>query len=484
MRGKSVLLSAIATGAMFFLVATPSALANQNAVLIGPGSYKPSLAEGPDRQSGTAVAQDGTGIYFLRSQQVMRFDTETESVTGLTNPDKTVVGDPDFPDISLTGPLALTTDSKRLFVSDVRKSEKKGGPYFERNRILTIDTESGKAHPFAELPLHTFGNFLSNPTGFVVTPDDKTLYVAVANSVWQFDISTGELVGKIPSRVANNEHYAPLASVHGLALSPDGRFLYIASTDADTIVRVNRETMEREVFAGDLNSPEAVSVSSDGRWVYIGNTRNESILRVDVETRKAEMVTRGGDGRGFWSLSQFRLDCGEPTSLATAPDGSLVVTEDKRDSTSHPQISLVETNDPFVEDLKALSWQTRDLLQGWFLANKGNQRLGDEVHRVLVEKSLAELKLMAASGMKKLDEVEGRSGSNEKELPSPAGGFLGLPSELSEQLIAFLNRFEILGLPSERRFRSLRLKLTLSATLKEHALIENGDLSSGESDRE
>ncbi len=88
-----------------------------------------------------------------------------------------------------------------------------------------------------------------------------------------------------------------------------------------------------EVWAGEYLSPESMALSVDGKTLYIAAATADKILRVDLErtTLSGEILLkdRSTDGGGFWG----RLFGGKrdsvavaPSGLAVANDGTLLVT--------------------------------------------------------------------------------------------------------------------------------------------------------------
>lgn len=130
----------------------------------------------------------------------------------------------------------------------------------------------------------------------VISPDGGRLYRLANSSV------------KVSSTVdgSNSVLRTPIALVSRVAPSPDGSRLYVISssrhafgamaTDSGTAIR-------SDVIGG---APTGLAVSPDGKWVYISDHTNGKVIRIDTGTWQTAEVTVGRN----------------PTSVAVSPDGS------------------------------------------------------------------------------------------------------------------------------------------------------------------
>jgi len=196
------------------------------------------------------------------------------------------------------------------------------------------------------------GRGLEAPFGIVVSPDGKSAYVASeeSNSVamLQREPATGEL-SQPQSRAAciAQGHAAKRECTSGrglefatdVAISPDGKSVYVVSGDSDALAIFDRDPVTGVLkqmqgtlgciaqaaqagACGDgeaLEDPSSVLVSPDGKNVYVGAT-GIAVFRRDPGTG-ALVQEKGGDGchaeenRG--GSCQFAL----ATDLAISPDG-------------------------------------------------------------------------------------------------------------------------------------------------------------------
>jgi DNA-binding beta-propeller fold protein YncE len=153
---------------------------------------------------------------------------------------------------------------------------------------------------------------LEGAKSVAVSPDGKSVYVA---SAWDAalvrfdrDPSSGTLTPQgcigdtIVKDVACGQETYGLAYPASVAVSSDGRSVYVAGATQNAIVRLNRDTStgaltpvdciqdedefvtECEGTAEGLSQVEAVAVSPDGKSVYAGSNEDDSIVEFKRET--------------------------------------------------------------------------------------------------------------------------------------------------------------------------------------------------------
>lgn len=126
----------------------------------------------------------------------------------------------------------------------------------------------------------------------VVSPDNRHVYVASRRgdtvTVFERNPDTGNLTfldqlrGKIGNTASN------LDGAHGLAISPDGQHVYIASDNIDMLLNLRRDSQAGtlaliEEFVDNTNGVDglekgwSVAVSPDGRNVYVAGFDDDSL---------------------------------------------------------------------------------------------------------------------------------------------------------------------------------------------------------------
>ena len=127
----------------------------------------------------------------------------------------------------------------------------------------------------------------------VVSPDDRHVYVAARRndsvSVFERDMVTGRLTfdERLRSRVGDSPDLN-LNGAHGLAISPDGQHIYVTSDGTDMLLSLSRdpqsgtltflqEFKDNEGGVDGLENGYSVVVSPDGRNVYVAGFDDDSV---------------------------------------------------------------------------------------------------------------------------------------------------------------------------------------------------------------
>jgi DNA-binding beta-propeller fold protein YncE len=146
------------------------------------------------------------------------------------------------------------------------------------------------------------GDPMTQPAGVAVSPDGKSVYVVSerTGSILQFNrlAPDGQLVfasclsvlGDAPCDKVNKE---PLLGAVDVTVSPDGNSVYVTSSLADTLSHFFRDGEGRISYGGcvsnkagndcedvpfePLDSPRGVAVSPDGKSVYVASLNSESV---------------------------------------------------------------------------------------------------------------------------------------------------------------------------------------------------------------
>ncbi|MCD6395664.1 MAG: PD40 domain-containing protein [Planctomycetes bacterium] len=118
-----------------------------------------------------------------------------------------------------------------------------------------------------------------SPVSVVASTDGKILYIAeaTAGQVAVFDVGSGKVSKTI----------AVADSPTGLALSPDGRTLYVTSAVPEgkvQLVNVKRGGVTAGIAVG--YGPEAVVAAPGGKTLYVCNTFNNNIGVIDLASKK------------------------------------------------------------------------------------------------------------------------------------------------------------------------------------------------------
>ena len=157
-----------------------------------------------------------------------------------------------------------------------------------------------------------------------VSPDGKSVYVASTDSDAVVRLNRNTTTGAItqPAGTAgciSETGAGPCADGHGLdganavAVSPDGKSVYVASYASDAVVRLNRNTTTgaitqpagtagciSETGAGPcadghaLDGAYAVAVSPDGKSVYVASYGSDAVARLNRNTTTGAITQPAG----------------------------------------------------------------------------------------------------------------------------------------------------------------------------------------------
>ena len=204
----------------------------------------------------------------------------------------------------------------------------------------------------------------------VLTPDSKFALVSSQNKgeVYKIDTETFKVVAT--AKAKSN------AQPHGLRISPDGKFAYVALMGDKSIGKLNLSTLTFEYIP--LNgTPVQTGITADGKYalasVFTGkslaivDTANESVryaslpsdakgplqLYPSSDVRYAYVADQGNDfgqpaGNSLYKVDVQQAKTVQTIRVGTAPHGVVVSPDDK-----YTYVTNMESNDVSVVDNKA-----------------------------------------------------------------------------------------------------------------------------------
>ena len=158
------------------------------------------------------------------------------------------------------------------------------------------------------------GNALGGAAAVAVSPDGRNVYSAAYSSggiaIFARNSETGGLrqIGCVrPVRTCTGMR--ALGGAVSVAVSPDGRNVYVASADADAVVSFSRDVdtgllsplgcisddgTDRLCVTGNaLRGPYSIIVSPDGENVYVAAYNSNAVLTFDRNTATGQLTQRG-----------------------------------------------------------------------------------------------------------------------------------------------------------------------------------------------
>jgi YVTN family beta-propeller protein len=97
----------------------------------------------------------------------------------------------------------------------------------------------------------------------------------VSNNVSVIDTGTNSVVGAP----------IPVGSLpEGVAVSPDGRFVYVTNTSSNTVSVINAVTNAVVASSTVGSHPLGVAVTPDGKFAYVANENSNTVSVIDTTT--------------------------------------------------------------------------------------------------------------------------------------------------------------------------------------------------------
>ncbi|GAB3931038.1 T9SS type B sorting domain-containing protein [Mucilaginibacter myungsuensis] len=133
-----------------------------------------------------------------------------------------------------------------------------------------------------------FGNGAS-PRGIAINSVDSRVYIATKNPI----NNTGIL------RVVDAKTFKPIKQVdieadpYAVLISPDDNRIYVAQRGANKVAVIDAatNTLIDNILVGQ--GPALMAITRDGRWLYVGNTDGTSVSRVNTATGAVDDITVG-----------------------------------------------------------------------------------------------------------------------------------------------------------------------------------------------
>src|SRR4051794_22546577 len=198
------------------------------------------------------------------------------------------------------------------------------------------------------------GRALDGASGVAISPDGKSVYVASvisdAVAILKRDTTSGALTQSATTAgcVAEGggdgcQNEAGLTGPSGVALSPDGKSVYVASAVSDAVAVFDRDTTTGTLsqsettpcvaeIGGDcvdgkaLDGAYAVAVSRDGKSVYVASENSDAVAILDRNTTTGALTQKAGTAgcvseTGSGGACQNGKALNQPLGVAVSADG-------------------------------------------------------------------------------------------------------------------------------------------------------------------
>ncbi|MDQ8182898.1 beta-propeller fold lactonase family protein [Pelagicoccus sp. SDUM812005] len=272
-----------------------------------------------------AISPDGEFVYAVAmfSNSLATFDRDRSS-GALSFVDAIYDADNGVDVLDQPRSLVMSPDGKNLYVAAYNDNKLS---VFSRNSVTGAASFLG-VYEEGDQGVEE----LSSPHALALSPDGKSLYVALFSNeiiVFDRDSSSGLLTYK--SRLSYLAGESRKESNRALALSPDGKYLYVASWNNDAISVFSRDTStgaithQTNLFNGasgvsNLDGPHAISISSDGAYLYVAASSSHSVTSFERDASTGGLTY-------YQSVTSTEEDdwvLKGPISIGTSPDGEHV----------------------------------------------------------------------------------------------------------------------------------------------------------------
>jgi YVTN family beta-propeller protein len=166
---------------------------------------------------------------------------------------------------------ALTPDGKKLYVTSASPSASSGDL---RGGVTVIDTTANG--------IKTTVLVHRGPSAVAASPDGRWIYV----THWAYDSGMIDVIATASDELANkNPGPIPGGTSHDLAVSPDGRRLYVLPSPWNFVAEIDSTNQEVLGVADVGPWPHYLALSPDGRRLYVSH-----MLFADSPTRETITV--------------------------------------------------------------------------------------------------------------------------------------------------------------------------------------------------
>jgi sugar lactone lactonase YvrE len=187
--------------------------------------------------------------------------------------------------------MTITPDGSTLFITQstgvVLRSN---NTFIPAASLFRIDINSNSSVTAIADP----DNILGTASGLAVSPDGKTLYVSTDRD---YIVALPVTADSVNSSNKVAEGSIPNDSHPGLAIDPAGNKLYVGNyTDGSvSILAVNgtQGYVEDTILTNQFTGASGLTISPDGATLYVAETQNDAVLAVSLNGSNQSLVQTG-----------------------------------------------------------------------------------------------------------------------------------------------------------------------------------------------
>ncbi len=184
-------------------------------------------------------------------------------------------------------PASALRTQRATHHADARGTPVRAAP---RRSLLFVSNEL--SHDVSVIDLSTLHVIATIPVGARIrgiqpSPDGRHVYAALTENSRNEHLGHAGVVSIDVAKLRVDTRYAAGSDPEQLAVSPDGRRLYVSNEDAGaaSVVDMPRHAVIATITVGV--EPEGVAISPDGRLVYITAETSSNVTVIDTRTNKA-----------------------------------------------------------------------------------------------------------------------------------------------------------------------------------------------------
>jgi YVTN family beta-propeller protein len=267
-----------------FLYVADSYSSNISMIDLATGEEKKRFTAG-NNPTGIGLAPDGKTIYVTSRRALIApyGDTLRTEVTIIDGSRQRVVDRKNIESAHMMENVAFTPSGDLAFLTMLRPKNLVPSIQVEQGFIMTygiVIIEQKEKRRVAQLLIDEPNSYYSDPFDIVITPDGKKAFMTSSGvnciSVIDVDSVRAILNGSTPELLRTYANHLGISSrfvikriktgsdPKGLALSPDGKLLYVAEQLDDRVGVINTESLEK-INSIDLEGPGRITVARQGR---------------------------------------------------------------------------------------------------------------------------------------------------------------------------------------------------------------------------